>query len=242
MANLSRGSNSNPLLSTATTASEEEEAPVHARGTELRARLRVMERRDETSWSVNEMKAALKAGGLDVTGSVDKAELRSRTKALHEAAKARWAAEAEAEAIMTAKALAEAAEAQMAAQHKQAAADKFKARSRHLLRSRGRAEPAAGGGTDRADVSDDSEFDSDILSNRSSQPPSSHRGTFRARGGAGAALSARGAGGREAAAPAVGQEAREDEVLTMLHAVLVPRCLPRRTAWAQAVARCLPQP
>merc|ERR1711988_446765 len=68
------------------------------RVSELRARLRILAQRDETSWGIKEMKAALTAGGVSVLHdfNVDfsRAELCQMVKTMAEDAVAEWEAEA----------------------------------------------------------------------------------------------------------------------------------------------------
>ena len=123
---------------------------------ELRVRLKVLSERSEAMWGIKEMKAALTVAGarLDPTWNAD--ELRMNTKAMANAVQARWAEEAELEAL---KARAEGI--------RYAAKEKFRSRGA-MVRS------STDGETPRLDyLSDSSEEDVAVPS---------FRATFRARG------------------------------------------------------------
>lgn len=216
--------------------------PAHARGTELRARLRVLGQKDDLSWSLAQMKAALLAGGYSVSAYETKAQLRVRTKALAAAADARWAAEEEAAAV---EAAAAAAAAAVVTANKQTAARKFRSRSRALLRMRGTLDRKDLGATQRGDESSDDEIsltddEGDAIESSRSQH-SSHRASFRQRGATYASARATPMKPSNPSPPAANEVPSAEAVHPMLAALrtlLLPE-FANGTPWAAHVGKCL---
>ena len=219
-------------------------AAIPRKVTELRCRLRVLAQKDEHSWSLSQMKAALILAGYSVNVNETKASLRSRTKALAAAEGALAAAEAEAAEA----AELEAAAAAAAAANKQNAARKFRSRSRALLRARNTPKRKGAGGTHRDEDSSDDEItlsdDEEIIDSSRSQP-SSYRASFRQRGATFA--SARGQGtpmkatADEGNRPAAALPSDHDAVqpmLALMRSLLLPE-FTNGTPWATHVSKCL---
>ena len=228
--------------------------PLPKKQTELRARLRVLSSRHDSSWGMGEMRQALIVAGVEVPAADknDRGALRVQIYALAEQARVQWELEAAAEA-------ARAAAAAEAAERKLAASRKFRQRSRLATPSKTK---GLGDVTDRIDDDsyDDDDDDDDMeggeeedeeeltLSDDEEDEGSTARSlSFRAR------MRARGAMRRaqRTAAAAAAEAARLEPpsrapdydlpagslLPPALHALLVPE-FARGTPWAEAVGKC----
>lgn len=192
------------------------------RVSELRARLRILAQRDETSWGNKEMKAALAASGVSTNGDVSRAELCSMVKGMAEKAVAEWEAEA-ANAIV-------AREIRATVEKKKEASNTI-ARKFRSLGARTQKVMNAGDDTLRTAEGDSSDEDAASTTRSSS---SSHRATFRTMG----ATYASKAVPAESTQP---DPLEEDSIRRVVRDVLIPE-FAEETLWAHLVGRCLAPP
>jgi len=240
------------------------------RGTELHARVRLLEKRAPSAWGVKEMKGALAAGGVALPGGMRNEELRRWTKSLVDVATSRWQ-EAEAAAVVAAEEAEGEAEAVQAADSatvalwKEATGNVRMPPMRSVkFRTRGKTNAGStprpyGGLTVRvSDSDDDDDIDDDddtllCLSPDIHRRNTTIRATLRSKG---AAYATRARSGASAAPPhthvsssvAATTGTDVDDLLAQLRSALVPE-FAQGSLWAdsveavgEAVGRCVYQP